>query len=145
MTAAPAPWLRRGAAPGEWLTLTLDKGGERWTLDGRPLHAGDEVEVLLRGEGRMCSTCDGEGKLDGNEHPECPDCEGDGDLYRPAWCPARFEFQNHFDGTGHALLFLPLWHGAHADRLALRVEQGDRVRCRWPAPGAPLPADTSDS
>lgn len=153
MTAAPAPWLRRSDGPGELLTLTLDKGGERWTLDGRPLHAGEALEVLLRGDGRACPACGGEGRLPGPACPpdgecpdcpavspacddvapaECPDCDGHGDLYRPAWLHVRFEFHNAGDGTGYALLFPALWHGAHADRLALRVLREDRVRARWP-------------
>ena len=138
MTAATlreSGFRRRGEGPGDLLVPTLGKGGERWTLDERPLHAGDVVEVLLLGDGRMCSTCDdGDGKLDG---ADCPGCDGDGGLYQPAWLPVRSEFHNAEDGTGYALLFLALWHGAHAERLALHVERGDRVRARWPAPGAP--------
>ena len=141
-------YIRRGEGPGALLTLVLDAGGERWTLDGRPVHAGDGLEVLVWAERADCPSCDGEGLAVGDfaataagadvatlPRPRCPDCDGDGELYRGDWLRFRFEYANRGDGTGHALLYVQLWNGAGAERLALRVERGDLVRCRWPTTG----------
>jgi hypothetical protein len=146
-------YLRRGEGPGAPLRLALDAGGERWTLDGRPVHAGEALEALLRAEAATCPRCRGEGRripdtyphepgadcdcpiCDGGVMPErvrCPACDGDGELYRPVWLAVRFEYHNAGDGSGHALLYPRLWHGAGAERLAVRVEGEDLVRCRWP-------------
>jgi len=47
--------------PGDVLTLTIDGGGERWTVDRKPLHGGDGVELLSEGERQWCPRCNGEG------------------------------------------------------------------------------------
>ena len=57
--------------PGSPLVLTVDSGGERWTLAGRPLHAGDGLELLTEGEHTACHQCDGEGGA-------CRECGGRG-------------------------------------------------------------------
>ena len=108
--------------PGVAPVLTVDAGGERWLLDGLPLHAGDGVEVLAVAERAPCPACD-------CEHG-CPVCGGSGELLRPTWWPARWEYRNAGDG----LLYLPLCCGRE-ERHAVRVNAGDGLRLRWPGRG----------
>lgn len=119
--------------PGAPLVLTVDTGGERWTLEGRPLHGGDRIDVLAEGIRSTCGTCDGEGRVgEGERRGRCPDCDGRGYLFAPLWWPARFEYRNDADGTGPAFLYLPVVGGGGAQRHAIEVRNGDELRCRWP-------------
>ena len=114
--------------PGDVLTLTIDGGGERWTLDGKPLHGGDGVELLSEGERRWCGPCDGEGWRAGDGgRVRCPDCGGRGYLFRPVWIPVRFEYRN---GKGEAYLYPRLPGGGGELRHGLTVRPGDGLRAR---------------
>lgn len=133
--------------PGAPLVLTVDAGGERWTLEGRAVHAGEVIEVLAEASRAPCATCDGEGRVDealtvrrawvavgeSTGRARCPDCDGRGYLFAPAWWPARFEYRNAGDGTGPAFLYLPLAGGGFEVRHAVEVRAGDGMRFRWPA------------
>lgn len=118
--------------PGAPLVLTVDTGGERWILDGRPLHAGDCVEVLAEGPRVLCEMCAmyrGSERSDEYDPSTCMVCGGL-DYTAPAlWLPARFEVR-----PGVALLYLPIFGALSEARHALQVRPGDAVRCRWPAP-----------
>lgn len=139
-----APDLVRGELPGAPLVLTLDGGGERWTLDGRQLHAGDGVELLTErldadAGARWCGTCNGEGRAGAGEaRRTCPDCGGRGYPFVPLWLPVRFEYSNAGDGTGSAYLYVrgPGLGGDLRHAIELRGSaDGARVRCRWPVRG----------
>lgn len=117
-----ASWI--GAdLPGNLLVLTVDGGGERWTLDGAPLHAGRAVEVLLEAERRPC----------GCREDDCARCGGRGFLFRPLWLRAQFEFRNDGDGSGPAFLYLDLVGARRQPRHAIELHADDGVRCRWPS------------
>ena len=124
--------------PGAPMELRLDAGGERWHLEGRPLHAGGRLELLTATARSSCPTCRGEGtdykgpKDAEGEYPRCSVCDGHGQLFRPAWLPVRFEYSNAGDGSGHALLYLDLPGQWTQARHAIQVQAGDQVRCRWP-------------
>ena len=132
------------AVPGYPLVLTVDAGGERWTLTGRPLHAGDGVELLTEGERHGCRSCDGEGRWPGptGSGEACPDCGGRGYAYAALWLRVRFEYVNAGDGTGEALLYVSGPGLGGADHHAIRVRRGEALRCRWPVPAhrSPLSA-----
>lgn len=114
--------------PGDVLTLTIDGGGERWTLDGKPLHGGDGVELLSEGERQWCPACNGEGwRAGGAGRVRCPDCGGRGYLFLPVWLPVRFEYRN---GSGEAYLYPRLPGGGGELRHALTVRPGDGLRAR---------------
>jgi hypothetical protein len=115
--------------PGDALVLTINAGGERWTLGQLALHAGDGLELLTEGERRWCEACNGEGR-------RCLDCGGRGYLFRGRWCPVRFEYVNAGDGTGHALLYLAGPGLGGEERHAIRVRKGDGLRLR----AAPCPS-----
>jgi hypothetical protein len=114
--------------PGDLLVLALDTGGERWHLAGRPLHAGDVIELLTEGPRATCRACDGESS-------RCASCGGRGYLFAPAWIAVRFEYVNAGDGTGEASLYLRLPAGRFEARHAIRARRGDALRCRWPRRG----------
>jgi len=103
--------------PGSPLVLTVDSGGERWNLAGRPLHAGDGLELLTEGERSPCRPCDEQG---------CAECGGRGYTFAPLWLRVGFEYVN---GKSEALLYLRA-PGAEREH-AIRVRAGDRLRCRW--------------
>lgn len=117
--------------PGVLLDLRRDAGGERWHLEGRPLHAGDRLD-LLTATTCWCPVCRGEGwDYDGprdadGEATRCSACDGHGQLYRPAWLVVRFEYAT----PGLALLYLELPGLLPQERHAIQVQVGDLVRCR---------------
>lgn len=114
------PWI--GAdLPGDVLRLELDAGGERWHLGPRPVHAGDELELLSEAARRRCPDC-GEG---------CDTCDWRGYLFRPLWLPVRFEYVNARDGSGCAYLYPPL-PGAGGSTGRIEVRKGYGLRLRWP-------------
>lgn len=118
--------------PGDVLSLTVDSGGERWMLDGKPLHGGDGVELLSEGLRRSCGPCDGEGwRTGGAGRVRCADCGGRGYLFSAVWIPVRFEYRNDGNGTGEAYLY-PRIPGGGELRHALTVRAGDGLRVRWP-------------
>ena len=123
---------RIGASlPGAPLVLTVDTGGERWTLDGAPLHGGDGIDLLAEGESEPCGDCHGEGRIEaGASKRACPGCAGRGYLFVALWLPVRFEYRNDGDGTGPAFLYLSLACGGVDVRHAIEVRKGDRLRCR---------------
>ena len=120
----PSGWVRADL-PGDPLVLTIDAGGERWTLTGKPCHGGDGIELLTEGERRDCAGCDGGGRA-------CPDCGGRGYTFAPLWLRVRFEYDNAGDGTGEAFLYVRAPGGGGEARHAIRVRKGDALRCRWP-------------
>lgn len=154
----PPGWV--GAAlPGLPLVLTVDAGGERWTLDARPLSDGDGVELLTEGDCCECPRCEGTGgalrdgrpvkrttRSSGLYPAACPECGGRGYSFLPVWLRVRFEYE----GAGAPLLCLrvPLDDSESRRRIwkandrpteptdhAIRVVMGDRrLRCRWPVP-----------
>lgn len=128
----PPPFL--GAElPGAPLVLTVDAGGERWMLDGLPLHAGDGVELLVEGEREPCARCEAEGVLVvEDQRTTCPGCAGRGYRFRALWLPVRFEYRNDGDGSGPAFLYAALAGGGVRERHAIEVRSGDWLRCRRP-------------
>ena len=126
----PPPMLRADL-PGAPLVLTVDAGGERWTLDGGPLHGGDGIDLLAEGDRERCEDCRGEGTVAaGAQRRSCPACAGRGYLFSALWLPVRFEYRNDGDGTGPAFLYLALPGGGVDVRHAIEVRRGDRLRCR---------------
>ena len=116
--------------PGSLLVLTADTGGERWTLDGRPLSAGVVVDVLTEGRRESCQMCSmyfGSERCDEYDASTCTVCGGLGYTAEVAWLAVRFESR-----PGVALPYLPIF-GAGEAHHALQVRPGDAVRCRWPA------------
>ena len=133
---SPAEWVRADL-PGSPLVLTVGPGGERWTLDGKPCHAGEGFELLIEGEGRNCDTCEGEGRIgdwDADTRRACLDCGGRGYTFAPLWLRVRFEYQNAGDGTGEALLYVRAPGGGEKDHHAIRVRKGEGLRFRLPVP-----------
>jgi hypothetical protein len=115
--------------PGDLADLRVDAGGERWHLAGKPLHAGEGVELLISDARTWCPTCEAEGS-------DCRDCGGAGEWIRLAWVRVRFEYQNQGDGTGCALLYLSLPGLNSTTRHAVELHKGDGARLRWPVGGA---------
>lgn len=127
-----------GVLPGAPLVLTVGPGGERWTLDGTPCHAGTGLELLTEGESRDCGPCEGEGRIgdfDADTRRACPECGGRGYLFAPLWLRVRFEYRNDGDGTGEAFLYVRGPGLGGEERHAIRVRNGDGLRCRWPGQG----------
>ncbi|GDX83637.1 hypothetical protein LBMAG42_54480 [Deltaproteobacteria bacterium] len=138
--------------PGSPLVLTVDAGGERWTLDGKPCHAGDSFELLTEGATSECSRCEGTGRVHKNGGPvtratgwrsldrvsHCPACGGRGYLFAPLWLRVRFEQQNAGDGTGEALLYVRGPGLGGEERHAIRVRRGEGLRIRLPVPAVRL-------
>lgn len=113
------------------LVLTLDAGGERWTLAGAPVHAGDGLYLLTEGDRSWCRECDGEGRHgEGEDRRECERCHGRGYTFVPLWIGVRFEYVNRGDGTGEALLYVRGPGLGGEDRHAIRVRNGDGLRLR---------------
>ena len=133
-----APGRIGAELPGAPLVLTVDTGGERWTLDGRPLHGGDRVEVLAEVDRQPCADCDGEGRAgEGDGRHRCPACIGRGYTFEALWLPVLFEYVNAGDGSGVAYLYPPIFGALPEERNAIHIRRGDAVRCRWPAPSRP--------
>lgn len=128
----PLPPSMLGAElPGAPLVLTVDAGGERWTLDGAPLHGGDGIDLLAEGDREPCEDCHEEGTVEaGAQRRSCPACAGRGYLFIALWLPVRFEYRNDGDGNGPAFLYLRLACGGVDVRQAIEVRKGDRLRCR---------------
>ena len=125
----PTEYLDKRRPPGSHLERHQDAGGDRWHLDGRPIHAGVGLELLVESDARACLTCDGEGTYypatgDGYD---CPDCAGSGTRARAGWLRCRFEYQNTNGAEPVAWLYLPTF-GSWDSRIA--VAPG--LRCRWP-------------
>jgi len=118
--------------PGGPLDLRVGPGGERWHLDGKPLHAGAALELLTASARAWCPTCGDDGPANPST---CPDCGGCEQWIRPAWVSVRFEYWNAGDGSGSALLYLALPGLNSTDRHAIEIHNGDGARLRWPAGG----------
>ena len=126
LTAAGFTPADHARLPGGLADLRVDAGGERWHLDGRPLHAGNGVELLTAAERTWCPTCNEDTAA------SCGDCGGAGEWIRLAWVRVRFEYQNQGDGSGCALLYLSLPGLNSTTRHAVELRKGDGARLRWP-------------
>lgn len=104
-----------GAPPGHVLRCQQEPGGDRWHLDGQPVHAGSGVELLMLGDGVDCDCDEG-----------CAHCGGRCSRHMPRWVRCRFEFRNTNGHEPVAWLYLPVL-GANA---RVTVEPG--MHCRWP-------------
>ena len=102
--------------PGAALICGSDPGGVRWFLDGRPVHAGTGIELLVGIDPTRCG-CGGDG---------CLLCGGACWRYSPLWLRCRFETGRDDDGAPIGWLHLPV-HGASS-----RVLAAPSMRCRWP-------------
>lgn len=118
---APAEALQLGCA----LDYVPDAGGDRWALDGRPLHAGDAVELLTTAGRRWCSC---------REDESCARCGDARELVTAAWLPVRFEFWNDRGGPGaRVYLVIPaLVADGARPRVELDLAGAGGVRLRWP-------------
>lgn len=117
--------------PGLPLEHGTDAGGERWKLDGKPLHAGDLVELLTVAERAWCPTCGEDGPRDPST---CPDCAGCEEWIRPLWVSVRFEYA---PGVARLFLRFPPMLEVDRTRAALELSPGeaDRAHLRWPDGG----------
>lgn len=130
-TAVPTPeavdgWVpaTRRAELGHPLELVVEPGGDRWHLAGRPLHAGDGVELLLE-DHRWC-TCD--------ETEPCARCDGARAFIRPRWVRVRFEYQNGRGGSDTRVILCPpivVTSGARPTLTLTRTE-AEAIRLRLP-------------
>lgn len=94
---APVPTPARRER-GSSLVKGKDEGGDRWYLDGTPIHTGSGLELALERNGTECEGCHGNGTkdateptwiackwchdgLDGSGRP-CRDCDGKGKILR---------------------------------------------------------------
>jgi hypothetical protein len=127
-------------AMGHALELRPDGGGDRWYLAGRPVHAGEGLELLGEAGRRPCGCAERGGPcaVCGAELDGRPEILGDRELVIPTWLPVRFEYRNGRNGPdSRVYLVVPaiVASGGRAQarpRLELDRDTAGGLRLRWP-------------
>lgn len=116
------------AMRGHALELIPDAGGDRWWLDGRPIHAGDDLFLLVETRDAWCPGCG-----DDDARKRCVTCGGAGRLVDVGAVRVRFEFRNARSGLpSRVTLVLPaIVTGGERPRVELEAEQARCVRLSW--------------
>lgn len=91
---------------GHRLIKGVDAGGVRWFLNGKPVHAGTELEILLA------------------LNPKYPELGGDPIDFEPLWVPVQIVFD--FCADNQAIAVWPTC-SAHMSSVV-----SENARFRWP-------------